>query len=168
MILKITKKLMYDVTSKVVGDDAVSVVKNIYGKKDVSEFEIADSINSDINRARNILYRLYNNNIVSFMKKKDRIKGWYVYFWTLNKKRFGDLANELEQKKIEILQRQIDREKDGVFYKCDNNCIRLNFETAFDFNFRCPECNEILDSEDNSTKINLLERELNTLTSKTA
>jgi transcription initiation factor TFIIE subunit alpha len=168
MILKITKKLIYDVTSKVVGDDAVDVVKNIYGKKDVSEFEIADSINSDINRARNILYRLYNNNIVSFMKKKDRIKGWYVYFWTLNKKRFGDLANDLEQKKIEILQRQINREKDGVFYKCENNCIRLNFETAFDFNFRCPECNEILDSEDNSTKINLLERELNTLTSKTA
>jgi transcription initiation factor TFIIE subunit alpha len=43
---------------------------------------------------------------------------------------------------------------------CGNNCIRLNFEQATDFEFKCPECGELLHQDDNAKKIKELEKEI--------
>lgn len=78
--IKLTPKLIESVVGEVAGPDVIPLVKALKNKKNVSEFVIADEIDIEINATRNMLYRLYNANLVSFTRKKDKKKGWYIYY----------------------------------------------------------------------------------------
>jgi len=160
---KITSKLIEEAIAEVAGADVVPLVKILKNKSNISEFKLAEGIKKEINVTRNMLYRLYNHNLVSFTRKKDKKKGWYIYYWTFNQKRVKDLVKKLKKTKLERLEERLKREKSGQFYICPNNCMRLDFEQAHDFNFRCPECGSLLEVEDNKEKIEKLEEEIKTL-----
>jgi len=89
--MRITNNKIYETVREVVGEDSIKVVEFLKDKKNISDFKIAEKINTDIHKIRNILYRLYNHNLVSYYRKKDRQKGWYISYWTFNKKRIADL-----------------------------------------------------------------------------
>ncbi len=157
---KITSKIVEEIVSEVAGEDVLPLVKALRNKSNVSEFKLADSIKKEINLTRNMLYRLYDNNLVSFIRKKDKKKGWYIYYWTFNVRRVKDLIGGIKKKKFERLNERLQREKNTQFYICSNKCVRLDFEQSHDFNFKCPECGQLLDVEDNSKKIMELEAAL--------
>ena len=92
---------MKDVVSEVVGEDSLPIVDFLQGKSNISDFKIADKVDKDIHEVRNILYRLYNQNLVTYYRKKDRQKGWYISYWTFNKARINDLKKNLHRKKLE-------------------------------------------------------------------
>lgn len=152
-----------EIIAEVAGADVVPLVKALRNKANLSEFKLADSIKKEINLTRNMLYRLYDNSLVSFTRKKDKKKGWYIYYWTFNQKRIKDIAKDLRKKKLERLEERLAREKTTQFYACKNNCIRLDFEQCHDFSFKCPECGELLNMEDNTQKIKELEQEITSI-----
>jgi transcription initiation factor IIE alpha subunit len=76
--MRLTKSLVREVTSQLIGDDVIQVTDILHNKRDVSEFVLAEKLDMDINGVRNMLYRLHNENMVTFTKKKDYTKGWYV------------------------------------------------------------------------------------------
>jgi transcription initiation factor TFIIE subunit alpha len=158
--MKLSNKLIEDVVSEVSGADVIPLVKALKNRKDVSEFKIADELKQEINLTRNMLYRLYDFNLVSFIRKKDKKKGWYIYYWTFNSKNITYLLKDLKKKKLERLKERLKREKGVDFYTCGNGCIRLDFEQATDFEFKCPECGSLLDLEDNSKKIDEIKKEI--------
>lgn len=158
--MKITSKLIDEVVIEVAGQDVLPLVKILRSKSNVSEFKLATQMKREINLTRNMLYRLYDHNLVSFSRKKDKKKGWYIYFWTFNQKRVKDLVKDIKKKKYEKLLERLAREKNGQFYLCANNCMRLDFEQSHDFNFKCPECGSLLNVEDNAAKIKELQKEL--------
>ena len=153
-------KLIDDVVMQVVGEDVLPLVKILKNKKNVSEFKLASSIRREINMTRNMLYRLYDHNLVSFMRKKDKKKGWYIYYWTFNLKRVKYLTEDLKKKRLERLSERLEREQSTQFYSCPTPCIRLSFEQATDFEYKCPECGELLHQEDNSGKITEIKAEI--------
>ena len=161
--MKLSDKEIEDITSKVAGEDVVRLIKALKNKKNVSEFTLADSIKKEINLTRNMLYRLYDSNLVSFIRKKDKRKGWYIYYWTFNTDRIRYLAKQIKKQRLEQLKERLDREKGSSFFTCKNQCIRLNFEQATDFEFKCPECGELLDQVDNTQKKAELEKEITKL-----
>lgn len=158
--MKITGKVVDEVVAEVAGPDVVPLVRILSDKSNVSEFKLADSMKAEINITRNMLYRLYDHNLVSFSRKKDKKKGWYIYYWTFNKNRVRDLLITLRKKKIEKLQERLQREKTTQFYVSKEAGIRLDFEKAHDFNFKCPETGQLMEVEDNSQRILELERDL--------
>lgn len=158
--MKVTQKAVDEVVAEVAGPDVVPLVRILSDKSNVSEFKLADSMKTEINITRNMLYRLYDHNLVSFSRKKDKKKGWYIYYWTFNKNRVRDLLTVLRKKKIEKLQERLQREKTTQFYISKEAGIRLDFEKAHDFNFKCPETGQLMEVEDNSSRIADLERDL--------
>lgn len=163
-----TSKIVEDVVSEVAGPDVVPLVRALKDKANVSEFKLADSIKREINLTRNMLYRLYDHNLVSFIRKKDKKKGWYIYYWTFNEKRINDLAADLRKNRLERLHERLNREKTTQFYMCENNCMRLDFEQSHDFQFKCPECGSLMNIEDNTQKIAQIEAEIKALESMVA
>lgn len=157
---KTTGTLVEDVVGSIVGDDVLPLVKALKNKSNVSEFKLASTIRREINLTRNMLYRLYDHNLVSFMRKKDKKKGWYIYYWTFNIKRIKYLAEDLKRKRLEKLQERLHREQTTQFFSCKNNCIRLSFDQATDFEYKCPECGELLNQEDNAQKIEGIKLEI--------
>jgi len=151
--MRLTNKVIGDVVSEIAGKDVIPLVLNLKNKKNVSEFALAETIDKEINETRNMLYRLYDANLVSFIKRKDKKKGWYIYYWTFNKKRIRHLTYELKKKRLNNLYNKLEREKNNNFFSCSNNCIRLDFEQATEFSFKCPECGSLLEHEDNKVRI---------------
>lgn len=161
--MKLSNKLIEEVISEVAGEDVLPLVKVLKNKKNVSEFKLAEKIKQEINITRNMLYRLYNSNLVAFIRKKDKKKGWYIYYWTFNPKMVKYLAQTTKKQKLDKLKERLEREKSGDFFACPNKCIRLDFEQATDFQFKCPECGSLLNQEDNAGKIKVFEKEIKKL-----
>jgi len=77
-------KFLKSIIGHLAGKPAEIIVDLLIGKKDVNEFIICKKLNLTINQTRNILYKLSDYGLVSFTRKKDKKKGWYIYYWTLN------------------------------------------------------------------------------------
>src|SRR3989344_3635248 len=100
-------KLLNDVVGLIAGKTAVDIVNLLYGKKNVNEFLIAKKLSLTINQIRNILYKLSDSNLVSFSRKKDKRKGWYTYYWTLNLDKVYELLEKTIEKDLENLKAQL-------------------------------------------------------------
>ena len=158
--MRVSNKVIEEVVSEVAGPDVLLLIEYIKNKKNISEFKIAEKIGKEVNTTRNMLYRLYDANLVSFIRRKDKKKGWYIYYWTFNGKRITHLLKKLNEKKLDRLQQRLDREQAGQFYACKNNCCRLEFDKATDFEFKCPECGSLIDQEDNTQTIVKIKKEV--------
>src|SRR3989338_5398664 len=138
--MKLSNKLVEDVVAQVAGQDVLPLVRTLKNKKNISEFKIAEMINQEVNIVRNMLYRLYHANLVSFTRRKDKKKGWYIYYWTFRIKRVAFLGLQIKKEKLEKLLERLHREQASHFFICQNKCVRLDFEQATNFQFKCPEC----------------------------
>lgn len=161
--MRLSNKIIEEVITEVAGQDVIPLVLVLKNKKNVSEFKLADSIKQEVNATRNMLYRLHNANLVSFIRKKDKKKGWYIYYWTFDLKRVRYLVYELRKTRLKQLKERLKREKEGQFFLCPNKCIRLDFDQAMNFEFKCPECGELIQQEDNTEFIKNLEKDIKEL-----
>jgi transcription initiation factor TFIIE subunit alpha len=148
--MKIGEELIKHVVSELVGEEAIPIIFYLRGKHQISEFIIAEELDMEIHLTRNLLYRLLEYNIVSFLRKKDRIKGWYICYWDFNEHMMPYLAEKIRLSKIAKLKERLEREEKNDFYMCKNACTRMTFEKSMEFNFKCPECGEIMQEQDNT------------------
>lgn len=149
-----------EVIRELVGDEAIPLAEYLKGKEHVSEFKVAQDCKVEIHKTRNLLYRLLEHNLVFFHRKKDKIKGWYICYWDLNEKAVPHAKSKIKKNQIEKLQQRLDTESGNMFYMCKSACIRMNFERAMDFNFKCPECGELMNEQDNTKTIEFLKNRM--------
>jgi transcription initiation factor TFIIE subunit alpha len=163
---KITEDLIKHVVTELVGEEAIPIIFYLRGKKQISEFIIAEELDLEIHFTRNLLYRLLEFNIVSFIRKKDRIKGWYICYWDFNEHMVPYLAEKIRLSKIAKLKDRLEKEQKFEFYMCRNACTRMPFEKSMEFNFKCPECGELMHEQDNARTKQFIEEQIKELESK--
>ncbi len=151
--------------AEVIGEEAVPVVQYLKGKKNISEFKIAESIKTEVNSVRKMLYAMQTNNLVSYYRKKDRQKGWYISYWTLKPESFDYLSIATRKQKLQQLSERLHKEEayEGLFYICPSLCVRLEFDKAAEISFKCPECGSTLQHQDNSKTIEQLRTKISEL-----
>lgn len=148
--MRINEDLITHVVTELVGEEALPIVFYLRGKKQISEFIIAEELDMEIHLVRNLLYRLLEYNIVSFIRKKDRIKGWYICYWDFNEHMTPYLAEKIRLSKIAKLKDRLEKEQKHTFYMCRSACTRMPFEKSMEFNFKCPECGGLMHEQDNA------------------
>jgi len=155
-------KLLVDTVTQVAGQEAIPVVRYLKDKKNISEFKIADATKYEVSTIRSMLYRLHEHNLVSYYRKKDRKKGWYISYWTFNHSSVPHIAMSLRNQKIDQLRERLHKEEqvDNIFYMCRNLCTRMDFEQSADFQFKCPECGELVSQQDNTKTITNIKQKL--------
>ena len=147
--MKQNKTAVADSVAEYVGRDVGAIIRELLGKKDYSEFKLAEALGAEVNETRNLLYKLHSLNLASFIKKKDNKKGWYIYYWTFHDEKVGAFLLNEKRSRLALLREKISKEKDGSFFSCKTRCGRLDFDKAVDFSFRCPECGELLAQDNN-------------------
>src|SRR3989344_3900043 len=156
--MSITENQIEAMIVEISGQEGLPIYKALKGKEDVNEFLLAEKLKLTINQVRNILYRLESHNLLSSNRKKDRKKGWYIYFWTF----LADHAKEAVVKSFEqqviVLKQRLHREEGNQFYICPNKCTRATIENAMEENFLCTECGSVLTPEDNMKSISTMHR----------
>jgi transcription initiation factor TFIIE subunit alpha len=153
--MKIAKDMLDKTVAEAVGEDALRIVNYLKSKENISEFKIAADTKEEIHKVRNVLYRMNNLHLATYIRKKDRQKGWYISYWTLNEKRVKEVFAQLQEKRLESLKDKLKKEqeyREGL-YICPNLCTRMNFEHAMELSFTCPECGRILNPQDNTKTI---------------
>ena len=163
--MKLTNTKINDAVKEAIGDDSVKIIEYLRDKKNISDFKIAEKVDRDIHDVRNILYRLYNHNLVSYYWKKDRQKGWYISYWTFNKRKVKELIDKTTKEKLARYTVRLREEEANIgnFYLCPNACVRVGFEKAVDLEYRCPECGNILNHQDNAKTIDFLRTKIKEL-----
>src|SRR3989338_1814084 len=151
----LTNKKLYETITEVAGDRAIHIVDFLKNKKNISEFVIADKTKLDMQTTRHVLYKLNNYNVASYIRKKDRKKGWYISYWTFNRRRVNELIDRLKREKLEKLKDQLKKEESNKdnFFICSKACARLDFDQATEFEFKCPECGSLLLQQENAKTI---------------
>ena len=158
--MRLTQKKVEEIMLSILGEEGLPLIKELSGKQNVSEFELADKLKKDIKIVRKMLYFLYNHNLVSFIRKKDKIKGWYIYYWTLQPESIRFSYVKRKKELLARLQQRLEEESRELFFTCPNRCVRLNFDQAMDFEFHCPECGELISQENNTERVETLRKKV--------
>lgn len=161
--MKIAQKQIEEMITEIAGPEGLPVYKALKDKENVNEFLIAEKLHLTINQIRNILYKFDAHNLVSSTRKKDRKKGWYIYFWTFLEDRASQVYVTLKRNRMKHLEVRLEREKAHQFYLCVNRCTRVSVEAAMENQFMCVECGQLMSPEDNTKTINRIEKEIEEL-----
>ncbi len=168
--MKLTPKLVNQIIAEIVGEEALPIVEYLKGKKNISEFQIAQALKLEVNYIRNILYRLHTHNLITYHRKKDKIKGWYISYWTLNLGTIKHVWKKVHEERLERFKERLKREEENrnAFFICSNLCVRTDLDQATELNFRCPECGKMMNQLDNQKTIENLKKKIDELEKKIA
>ncbi len=146
-------KLLHNLVEEMAGEGTGRIVEILFGKKDVNEFLIAKKMELTINQVRNILYKLSADGLVSFIRKKDKRKGWYIYYWTLKTEKCMEKLESSLLSKIEEFKHILHNRETKRYYICHPCGIEVGEEKALEHGFSCEECAEVYELSNNSGQI---------------
>ena len=164
--MNVPDKVIESIILEIGNLNLLPLVNILKDKDNVSEFKLAEKLNTTVNIVRNLLYRLQEFNLVSFTRKKDKKKGWFIYFWTLDKKKFFQLGVSLKVNHTGTLTKRLDREKNQMFYICEDKCVRLDSTSAIEHSYSCPECGKLIVEKNNSREVTMIEKKMKELESE--
>ena len=153
-------KRLFDITYELVGEDAVQVVECLYENPGYSEFDINEKIGLTVGQIRSILYELKSKNLIDYDRRKDKEKGWYLYYWRVLPQNFETVYRNEKKIKLGQFKERLENEETSIFYICPNFCKRLSFEGALESNFSCPVCSSLMNEENKEGKIEALKRNI--------
>ena len=142
----------------IVGKSGEGLVEILDGNKYVNEFLIAKKLDLTINQTRNVLYKISDYGLVSSIRKKDKKKGWYTYFWKIEVLKSLEFLRRIMVKNLDHIGHQLKSRKEKQFYVCERCNIELTEEHALLNDFICTECGEVYSLKDNSAVVKDLER----------
>ena len=145
-------KLLNEVVVSTVGKSAEEIVEPLSSNKHVNEFILAKKLGITINQTRNILYKIADYGLVSSIRKKDKKKGWYTYYWKFEILKCLEYLKELWTKEKEKIQNEVELRKSKMFYVCESCDLEYDEDQALLMDFTCDECGRIF-SVKNSSKI---------------
>src|SRR3989344_4163148 len=124
------KNFLKEVVGSVVGKQAEDIVDLLDSDKYINEFIIAKKLDITINQTRNILYKLSDSGLVSSIRKKDKKKGWYTYFWKIEVLKSLEFLRGVFEKRIEQINNQVKSRETKQFYICERCNIEFTEEHA--------------------------------------
>ena len=126
-------------------------------------FKIAEKLELTVNQVRNLLYKMNEYNLVTSIRKKDKKKGWYIYYWTFNTRRAKDLLVNTNKRKLTDLRNKLNVGDSNTIFICSNECLRAPFEETMEYHFKCPECGSLMIEENSNIDLDQINLEIQNL-----
>jgi transcription initiation factor TFIIE subunit alpha len=149
-----------DITDEDITENIKERIKNGDYKIDIDP---DDTVILKLNTVRKTLYTLYSAKLAQFRRIRDKSTGWFIYYWWHE----FDLLEEILMEKKRLVERKLrerlEFEENNYFFICKNcrdSNIKYNFDTAFELNFRCPNCGNPLEAQDNQNFIQFLKEKI--------
>jgi transcription factor E len=164
-MLFMKEKILRELIVSIAGSGAEKIVDILINKKNVNEFLISKKLDATINQARNILYKLSEHGVVTFIRKKDKKSGgWYTYFWTLNVGKSFQLYRERILEEVRNIENHMGNRKTKQFYNCSYCGLEISEEESLLHDFICPECGEVFQLKNTDEEVVSLEKNILKLT----
>jgi len=127
---------------------------------EVTDEELAEELNLELNAVRRALFILYENDLASYRRLRDEDSGWLTYLWTFEYENIPERLETEMHRLLEALEEREDYERDNEFYLCEQDSIRFEFGEAMEFGFQCPNCGAELTSMSNERLVDAMEQRI--------
>ncbi len=133
------------------GDKGIEVFKYLITHGQTEENALAKKMKFNrANAIRKYLYKLYNKNLVSYIKVRRGAKAWYTYYWKANPERLVFLLKGIYSDEIKQAEKSIELNKTADFYVCETCNRRYSLNEALENDFKCANCGGVLQHLENS------------------
>ncbi len=147
------------------GQDYLKVARALLNSEDATDEEIASATGLRINIVRKVLYDMFGKALISGVRVRDEMKGWFVYRCRARRDYADSFIENQKRKILERLKKRLEYEESAEFYHCGNEaCSRLPFEQAVEVLFKCPNCKGLLNPVDNSEIKKVLRSKIDEIT----
>ncbi len=158
MPVKLSDSDVESLLKEIIGTNAFLILKACeVGRTDE---EIAKITKLEIPVIRSLLNQLHTEGLITYTREKDEEHNWFKYTWYARKDMIIDVIKHTIEEKIQDLEKELDFETSYMFFSCPNGCIKVPFEVAAEYDFKCPECGGDLQPFDNSKIIRKIKHEL--------
>ncbi len=116
-----------------------------------------------LNTVRKTLYKLYSGKLAQFRRIRDKSTGWFIYYWWHEFDLFEEILMEKKRMVETKLRERLNFEENNYFFVCKNcpdSTIKFNFDSAFELNFKCPNCSGPLEAQENQEMIQFLKEKI--------
>ena len=116
-----------------------------------------------LNTVRKTLYKLYSGKLAQFRRIRDKSTGWFIYYWWHEFDLFEEILMEKKRIVETKLRERLKFEENNYFFVCKNcpdSTLKFNFDSAFELNFKCPNCSGPLEAQDNQEMIQFLKEKI--------
>ena len=166
------RQTLIEVVDDIAGEEVRKVTLVLLNAdQETTDEEISEKLDMRLNQVRKSLYKLYDLQLATFRRIRDKSTGWFVYFWTLHPERIDVFVEKKQQEVMEKLRERLDYEEGNMFFTCNNpECPRVTFQEAMDNNFECERCSGRLEAFDNEQLKQVLKEkisEMNEIRDKT-
>ncbi|MCK4844938.1 MAG: transcription factor [Candidatus Heimdallarchaeota archaeon] len=167
------RQTLIEVVEDICGEEVKQVTLVLLNsEEETTDEEISEKLDMRLNQVRKSLYKLYDLQLATFRRIRDKSTGWFVYFWILHPERIDFLVEKKQNEVLNKLKSRLEYEDSNMFFTCSNHeCPRVIFQDAMDSNFVCGKCGERLEAFDNEqlkTILNTKIVELEEIKKKTA
>ena len=146
-------------TNVVEGEENLPVVESLINGIGTDE-EIAEKTGIKLNIVRKVLYKLYDMGLATYKRSKDPETQWFSYSWKFDKDEVIDRIIKDSENYLKMLNDELDREENNMFFVCPEGHVRLDFDESSDYEFLCPQCDEELEFQDNTKVIEQLKEDI--------
>lgn len=130
---------------------------------EVTDEELAEQLDLELNDVRRALFILYENDLASYRRVRDEDSGWLTYLWTFHYDNIPENL-EAEMKRLhDALEERLEYERNHEFYISEVSSVRFEFSEAMEFNFQCPDSGTPLEPMDNDQLVEAMEHRLEAL-----
>ena len=145
------RQTLIEVVDDIAGEEVKQVTLVLLNAdKETTDEEISEKLDMRLNQVRKSLYKLYDLQLATFRRIRDKSTGWFVYFWTLHPERIDTFVEKKQLEVLGKLQERLEYEDSNMFFTCNNpECPRVTFQEAMDNNFECEHCAGRLEAFDN-------------------
>ncbi len=149
---------------RVGGEKAPTVVRlALKAGNAVTDEQIANKMGVKVTIVRAVFNRLHYWGLADYDKTRDEETGWYTYTWhILPEKILRALRAEIEEK-IEGIREKMEELTRFMLFECPEGHVRIPFEVAAEYDFRCPECGKDLAPVDAEKEKGKLRKEMERL-----
>ena len=146
---------------RMIGEEGIELLKRFPEGGEHSDEELAEMTEINLNTVRHTLYTLYEKRLAEYRRLKNTETGGLTYLWHLRLDRLQDVIEEEIRDVLEHLDARLTYEEKNDFYICKNCGIIYTFTDAAEWNFECPNCEEMLEHFDNELIATALRRRVN-------
>ena len=121
------------------GEDGLKIFTELLRvNAEIDEFTLAEKAGLQINYARSLLYKLYNEKLVTFSRERDKKKGWFIYSWKSFPKKIKEILLREKEKEIQDLRRKQAEAQDN--FTCEGCEKHFEYTNALENMFFCDTC----------------------------
>lgn len=159
------RQTLLSMVDDVAGPDVTSVTIVLLSHKgELTDELISDELNMKLNQVRKALYKLHDLELATFRRIRDKETGWFIFYWKLHPEKIINLVSSKQKNVLHKIQTRLQFEEGNMFFSCGTSgCHRVTFQTAMEQDFICLDCEQRLESYDNSKIIFVLQKKVEQL-----